>query len=100
MGTPNGVLPNGSTTHTHNDAAPVLGGILLSRYVLELRQIRPPEPPPDELMFSPMMSVYSSQQDRLLSLGFRQDEIGEIFEHPVVFEGVIDNAEELARLGR
>ena len=36
-------------------------------------------------------------QKSWLWFGFHQHEIGEVFEHPVVLERVVDNAEELAR---
>ena len=44
-----------------------------------------------------MMFVYSCSAEVLLSLGFRHHEVGEVFEDPLVFERVIDDAEELAR---
>src|SRR6516164_1429807 len=40
-----------------------------------------------------------TQQKSLLGLGFRQHEVGKVVEDPVVFQGVVDDAEKLPRQG-
>src|SRR6516225_5707064 len=46
-----------------------------------------------------MMFVYSCSAEVASSLGFRQHEIGEVFEDPVLFQCLVDDAEKLACQG-